>query len=50
MLIGKWMRLNMRTIKDLITAGLLHDVGKSKIPEEILHKPGKLTEEDYEIV
>ncbi len=48
MLIGKWMRLNMRTIKDLITAGLLHDVGKSKIPEEILHKPGKLTEEEYE--
>ena len=33
---------------DVLTlAGLLHDVGKMKIPEEIIKKPGILTEEEY---
>ncbi len=31
-------------------SGLLHDVGKSKIPEEILSKQGKLTNEELEII
>lgn len=31
-------------------AGLLHDVGKMFIPEEILNKPGKLTDEEFKIV
>ena len=32
---------------DVRKAGLLHDVGKVRIPEDILYKPGKLTEEEY---
>lgn len=31
-------------------AGLLHDVGKMMIPLEILNKPGKLTEVEFEVV
>lgn len=31
-------------------AGLLHDVGKMKIPIEVLNKPGKLTDEEYNLV
>ena len=31
-------------------AGLLHDVGKIRIPEEIIKKPGKLTEEEFNII
>lgn len=31
-------------------AGLLHDVGKSKIPEEILFKPGRLDQEEFAIM
>ncbi len=32
------------------TAGLLHDVGKSKIPDEILYKPGKLNKEEFAVM
>jgi len=31
-------------------AGLLHDVGKIRIPAEIINKPGKLTEEEYNVI
>jgi len=31
-------------------AALLHDVGKIFVPEEVLYKPGKLTDEEYEMV
>ncbi len=36
--------------RSLKIAGLLHDVGKIGIPDEILRKPGKLTQAEFEIV
>ena len=37
-------------IRTIGVAGLLHDVGKIGIPDQILRKPGKLTDGEYEIV
>jgi len=37
-------------LQSLGIAGLLHDVGKMAIPEEVLNKPGSLTDEEFAIV
>jgi uncharacterized domain HDIG len=48
--LGKWLGYTGIELKDLILAGLLHDVGKTQIPLEILNKPGKLSPEEMEIM
>jgi HD-GYP domain-containing protein (c-di-GMP phosphodiesterase class II) len=42
--------LKLRETKRLGLAALLHDVGKSEIPSNILHAPRKLTPEEFEIM
>jgi diguanylate cyclase (GGDEF)-like protein len=42
--------LPAETIATVRVAGLLHDVGKIGIPDQILRKPGKLTEAEYAVV
>ena len=37
-------------VKIMAFGGLLHDLGKAKIPPEILNKPAKLTPEEYEVM
>ncbi|HWI65002.1 MAG TPA: diguanylate cyclase [Symbiobacteriaceae bacterium] len=37
-------------IRRIRTAALLHDLGKIGIPEAILHKPGRLTPEEYTVI
>ncbi|MDR4888630.1 HD-GYP domain-containing protein [Fredinandcohnia sp. QZ13] len=49
-LIGKWLSLSDEDLSALTIAATLHDIGKTKIPTEILNKPGKLTKDEYEIV
>ena len=39
--------LDESSLSDLEVAALLHDIGKIGIPDSILHKPGKLTDEEY---
>ncbi|MDR3588678.1 MAG: HD-GYP domain-containing protein [Negativicutes bacterium] len=42
--------LSAEVSQELSTAALLHDIGKLIIPRRILHKPGKLTEAEFEII
>lgn len=46
--IGEAMGLNSQLIKEIETAGLVHDIGKIAVREEVLNKPGKLTDEEYD--
>ena len=41
---------NKEEQEEIYRAGLLHDVGKIRIPAEIINKPGKLTDEEYNII
>lgn len=45
-----WLHLPDQQIKEVTVSGLLHDVGKMKIDNKILNKPGKLTNEEFEII
>ena len=38
------------TLGELATGGLLHDIGKRHIPPHVLNKPGKLSDEEWELV
>lgn len=50
LLIAEWVGCSEEEKKNIIKAGLLHDIGKSRIPSEILNKKGKLTKEEFDIV
>lgn len=43
-------RLPDKTIEDISMAAALHDIGKIAIPDYILNKPGKLTEDEFTIM
>lgn len=49
-LIGIELGLDSRECERLYTAGLLHDLGKIGIPDAILTKPGKLTDDEYAVI
>jgi HD-GYP domain-containing protein (c-di-GMP phosphodiesterase class II) len=46
-LIGKWLKLDESEIALLSVAATMHDVGKVKVSNEILLKPDKLTDEEF---
>ena len=50
MILAKQQNLPKQEIYEIGVAGLLHDVGKTKVPLEILNKPGRLDEEEFEIM
>lgn len=50
MIIAKKTGMPRQEIYDIGVTGLLHDIGKSKIPNELLNKPGKLTDEEFAIM
>jgi putative nucleotidyltransferase with HDIG domain len=43
-------RFTREQIEALATGALMHDIGKSEIPKEILNKPGRLTAEEFDVM
>jgi putative nucleotidyltransferase with HDIG domain len=50
MALAEHLGLNARDVRTFGVAGLLHDLGKVKIPMEILNKPGKLTDDERAVM
>lgn len=47
---ANYLGMSEDEVQDLSYAGFLHDLGKIKIPDEILHKPGRLTDSEMEVM
>lgn len=48
--IGKWLKMSKHELDELTIAGLLHDIGKTEIPDEVLNKQGKLSDEEFNLI
>ena len=48
--IGRMEKLSTDELRELYYAALLHDIGKIAIPDNILNKPSKLTDEEYGVI
>lgn len=49
-IMAKWLNFSQEDTDVLTLCGLLHDIGKLSIPDDIVKKPDKLTKEEYELV
>lgn len=47
MVVARQYGLNDQQVYEIGISGLLHDIGKSRIPNEVLNKAGKLTDEEF---
>lgn len=50
LILAKELNLNDKMLEEIELAGLLHDIGKIAIPQNILCKAGKLTDEEFQIM
>ena len=50
MALAEYMGLGAREVRTFGVAGLLHDLGKVRVPTEILNKAGKLTDEERAVM
>ncbi len=50
MILAKQQGLSARQIHEIGICGLLHDVGKTKVPVEVLNKPGRLDDNEFAIM
>lgn len=48
--LGRKMELDEESLREAGMAGLLHDVGKAGIPDAVLNKVGRLTEDEWQIM
>ena len=44
------MNLERERIENLFLASILHDIGKVNVPEEVLNKPGRLTNDEFALI
>lgn len=49
-ILAGWLGMSEKDIETATLCGLLHDIGKLAIPDHIIKKPSKLTDEEYQIV
>jgi len=47
---GKYARVSAEFLKNVLLAAPMHDLGKIRIPDAILNKPGRLTDEEYAVM
>lgn len=47
MLLGRWLGMPDESLRQLVRTGLLHDIGKSRVPMRILNKPARLTDDEF---
>ncbi|EDQ02447.1 HD-GYP domain-containing protein [Shewanella benthica] len=45
---GKYLKLDKEILRQMAVGGILHDIGKIKVDNKVLHKPGKLTPQEFE--
>jgi len=50
MALAEYLELGPKDVRNYGVAGLLHDLGKVRVPKEILVKPGKLTEQERDVM
>lgn len=50
MALAEFLELGAKDVRNYGVAGLLHDLGKVRVPKEILVKPGKLTEQERDVM
>ncbi|MBF0275186.1 MAG: HD-GYP domain-containing protein [Nitrospinae bacterium] len=48
--LGMILGLNKKELEVLAIGALMHDVGKSVVPSELINKPGKLTDEEFNLI
>lgn len=48
--IGEELELDLKDIESLQISSLMHDIGKVAVPEEVLNKPGKLSDPEWEMI
>lgn len=45
---SRHLKLNEKLVSQIVLGGLIHDIGKIRVSPKVLHKPGKLTPEEFE--
>ena len=48
--LGRQLGFNEAQCREAGMAGMLHDLGKAAMPQDVLNKPGKLTDEEFAII